>query len=223
MQLNRSCNVAGGELHGPAIAAFTKCGADRWLTLYGCVFPVGFLTPDACFDRFTAASRYRTLARSPKSSHRGRRARRRCFATQGERAARRCRRCRVERPQQARLTAALREARSRRVARTVEFGNSSRPRRWPTQNRGCLARNAVASDRSAASLFHLAEQGPRWSKKRCPSSSAAGVWRLVIETLAGAWLRASRSPSGVGDLLADFDPGSPVAPTARPLSPLGRG
>lgn len=133
------------------------------------------------------------------------------------------RRCRVERPQQARLTAALRQARSRRVARTVEFGNSSRPRRWPTQNRGCLARNAVASDRSAASLLHLAEQGPRWSKKRCPSSSAAGVWRLVIETLAGAWLRASRSPFGVGDLLADFDPGSPVAPTARPLSPLGRG
>jgi hypothetical protein len=75
-----------------------------------------------------------------------------------------------------------------------------------------------------APLPYLAEQALRRSRTRSPKSSAADVWRLVIETLAGDVVASVSSPVRC---LATSSPTlisrSPVAATARPSSPVVSG
>ena len=88
-------------------------------------------------------------------------------------------------------------------------GSSSRRRRRPTQNRGCFARKAAASDldgRRAAPL--PATAGPSGGRGRVPRTrpQRASGDRSLRRSPA-TWLRAFRTSVGVRDLLADFDPG----------------
>ena len=79
----------------------------------------------------------------------------------------------------------------------AQIVRQQQPSAAPTaSNRGCLHENAVAPDRSAVSLLHLAEQAPAEVGGRSPNSSVATArvrW-IPASTTVSAVTRARRRP-----------------------------